>query len=70
MVDREIEIVPLKWNEGRWNVKHDVLKLLALSPITKHEILWGSWYMHLKTENYCLKACVGEKMYKNTCNVI
>ena len=30
--------------------------------------------MHLKTENYCLKTCVkirvGEKVCRNTCNIV
>ena len=34
----------------------------------------GVWYMHLKTENMCLKICVkihvGGKMCRNTYNVI
>ena len=34
----------------------------------------GIWYMHLKTENICLKICVeihvDEKICENTCNVI
>ena len=32
------------------------------------------WYMHLKTENKCLKTYVeihvGEKVYENRCNII
>ena len=32
------------------------------------------WYMHLKIKNICLKTCikicVDEKIYKNSCNVI
>ena len=36
--------------------------------------LGGVWYMHLKTENCCLKTCVeirvGEKMCENTCNAV
>ena len=40
-------------------------------PITLSQ---GVWYMHLKTENMCLKICVkihvGGKMCRNTYNVI
>ena len=40
----------------------------------KKEDLGGVWYMHLKTENMCLKTCVeirvSEKVCGNTCNVV
>ena len=37
-------------------------------------LFWSVWYIHLKTENYCLKTCVkictNKKVCENTYNIV